>query len=257
MRQGLILRCGDGFGEIAPLPGFSKESLDDALNEAVQWIQSGTSPSLPSVRFGIACAQKNLKSVRIPLCALGYKDGFSTVKLKLGHLSLKEAIALTKQHCLHNRLRLDCNRAWNLNQALEFASHFKPSDFDYLEEPVQTFKELIEFSKATHFPIALDESIHSNWAQIPSLTAIVVKPTVVGSIPCVPPPLRLILSSAYESGLGLLHIANLHRGEDPIGLDTYSALADDLLIQPIDCGSGFFSWKSSNPILNMSKLCAL
>jgi O-succinylbenzoate synthase len=256
-REGLILQCESRFGEIAPLPGFSKETLEEAQNEALEWIRSGKEPTLPSVRFGIACAQKPLRSIHLPLCALGPREGFSTVKLKLGHLPLSDAISLVKQHYRHTRLRLDCNRAWNLAQALEFASHFKPDDFIYLEEPLQSFEALIDFSKMTRFPIALDESIRADWSKIPTLKAIVVKPTVVGTIPKVPPHLDLVLSSAYESGLGLLHIANLATNTLPIGLDTYRAFEKDLLLNPIDCSSGSFSWRHSSPILDMNLLCAL
>jgi O-succinylbenzoate synthase len=257
LREGLILQCEDRYGEIAPLPGFSKETLDEARLEIQDWINSGKIPTLPSVKWGIECAQKTLRSVHIPLCALGPKGGFSTIKLKLGHLPLADAISYVKEHASHALLRLDCNKAWSLTQALEFARHFKPTDFAYLEEPVQNFKELVEFSKITSFPIALDESIHSDWSQIPSLKAIVVKPTIVGTIPQIPPHLDLVLSSAYESGLGLLHIANQTKNSLPIGLDTYSAFEDDVLTQRINCSNGIFSWESSNPILEISKLCAL
>lgn len=256
-REGLILQCGDRYGEIAPLPGFSKETLDEAQVEVQDWIRCGKSATLPSVRWGIECAHKPLQSVHIPLCALGPKSDFSTIKLKLGHLPLSDAISYVKKHACRAKLRLDCNKAWSLTQALEFARHFKPTDFAYIEEPVQSFKELVEFSIMTAFPIALDESIHSDWSQIPSLKAIVVKPTIVGTIPQIPPHLDLVLSSAYESGLGLLHIANQARNSLPIGLDTYSAFEDDLLTQRINCSKGVFSWNSSNPILEMSKLCAL
>jgi len=253
-REGLIVQLDDGFGEIAPLPGFSKETLEEAQIEALEWAHTGKEPTLPSVRFGIASTKKPLQSVHLPLCSLGPRDGFTTTKIKLGHLPLSDAISLVKEHYRKANLRLDCNRAWSLEEALEFASHFKPDDFAYLEEPVRSFAELVAFSKATQFPIALDESIHGDWAQIPSLKAIVVKPTIVGYIPQIPPHLDLVLSSAYESGLGLLHIANLARSTLPIGLDTYRAMEDALLINPIECSSGTFSWQISNPLLNMSKL---
>lgn len=257
MREGLILQCEDGYGEIAPLPGFSKESLEEASVELLEWVRTGKEPSLPSVRFGIASAKKALKSVHLPLSALGPKKGFSTVKLKLWPLPLADAISLVKEHLPHFRLRLDCNRAWSLAQALEFASHFKQGDFAYLEEPVKSVEELIEFSKLTQFPIALDESIHTDWSKIPSLKAIVIKPTIVGHIPQIPSHLDLILSSSYESGLGLLHIANLATNRLPAGLDTYDAFKEDLLIHPIRCASGIFSWKKSHPLIDFSKLCAL
>lgn len=257
VRKGLILQSGDRFGEIAPLPGFSKETLAEAQKEAIEWIENKTSPTLPSVRFGIASLEKELRPIHIPLCALGAKEGFSTVKLKLGHLPLTDAISLVKEHYRKFSLRLDCNRAWTLSQAIEFASHFKPTDFLYLEEPLKTFEELAIFSKKTHFPIALDESLHEDWSRIPSLKAIVVKPTLVGSIPQVDKHLDLILSSSYESGLGLLHIAHLSTNSLPIGLDTSSAFVEDLLIDPIKSQSGYFSWKPTSPLIDMGKLCAL
>ncbi len=255
IREGLILQINEGFGEIAPLPKFSKETLADAKAEVLNWIRFKTTPTLPSVRFGIACAHKPLRSIHLPLCSLGPRDGFTTVKLKLGHLTLESAIALVLQYYRKYQLRLDCNRAWSLEQALEFAKHFKPSDFIYLEEPVRNFEELVKFSKITHFPIALDESIHQNWSDVVSLKAIVVKPTVVGSIPPIPSSLDLVLSSSYETGLGLLHIANLAQNNLPLGLDTYRSMEDDILTSPINCSSGFFSWTFTNPVINMSKLC--
>ncbi len=257
VREGLILQCGDNFGEIAPLPGFSRETLDEARAETFKWLHFKTPPTLPSVQFGIACAQRPLRSIQLPLCALGPREGFSTVKLKLGHLSLNEAISFTKEHLGRYRLRLDCNRSWSLDQALEFTRHFKKEDFVYLEEPVKTFDELISFSQKTQFPLAVDESIHCDWSKLPSLKALVVKPTVVGHIPSVPPHLDLVLSSAYESGLGLLHIAHMANNSIPIGLDTYRALKNDLLIHPIQCKGGTFSWNATNPPIDVSKLCAL
>jgi O-succinylbenzoate synthase len=254
-RQGLILQIGDHFGEIAPLPKFSRETLDEARAEVLHWMRSGTPPTLPSVRWGIACAKTPLQSIRLPLCALNQpRPGFSTLKLKLGHLPLPEAIALVKQHYRNYTLRLDCNRAWTLAQALEFAAHFTPTDFAYLEEPVQTFDELIRFSEMTHFPLAVDEQIHSDLSLLPSLTTVVVKPTIVGHIPKIPSHLNLVLSSSHETGLGLLHIARSATNTLPIGLDTYR---HDILTTPIDCSSGFFSWKLTHPPIDLSKLCAL
>lgn len=259
VREGLILQSDTGFGEIAPLPGFSRETLNEALAETLSVLRTGKEPTLPSVQFGFACAQTPLRSIHLPLCALEPRPGFQTLKLKLGHLPLNEAIALAKQH-LSPSLRLDCNRAWTLDQALHFASHFKPTDFAYLEEPLRNPQDLIVFSQLTHFPLALDESIHCDWASIPTLKAIVVKPTIVGSIPPIPPHLDLILSSSYESGLGLLHIARLaqeHRLTQPIGLDTYCALQDDILTTPINCSSGSISWNFSAIPIDFSKLCPI
>lgn len=260
MREGLILQSERGWGEIAPLPGFSGESFEEAKREILSVLRDGIAPALPSVRWGLACAKEPfpLTPIKIPLCALGPREDFPTVKIKLGHLPIHEAISLVKRLLPHHRLRLDCNRAWTLEQALEFARSFSPDDFEYLEEPVKFLTDLIRFSELTHFPIALDESIGTDWNEIPSLKAIVVKPTIVGSIPSVPPHLKLILSSSYETGIGLLHIARCQQSDHPIGLDTYRAFSSDLLATPIQCEKGYFSWTSaSKNWINLDLLCPI
>jgi O-succinylbenzoate synthase len=267
VREGLILQWNEGWGEISPLPGFSSETLQEARAEILEILPhlASSKPKLPSVHFGLSCAAKPFiyKPVQLPLCSLGPDPHFSTVKLKLGHLPLNQAIELTKQHLHTHHLRLDCNRAWTLDQALQFARHFEPTDFAYLEEPLQTFEDLIRFSKITHLPLAVDESLidcPTPWNELPSLKAVVVKPMILGSIPVIPPHLDLILSSSYESGLGLLHIAQLYniaQTNSPIGLDTYRSLKDDILVNPIRCSSGLFSWSPSQPLIDILKLCLI
>lgn len=239
-REGLILQQNHKVAEIAPLPGFSSETLEEAQQELLTCLHENIKPTLPSVRWGLECIQRPLRSVSLPLASLGAKEGFATIKLKLGHLSVSEAISLVCRYSTRASIRLDFNRKWTLLQALEFAKHFQPNDFEYLEEPVQTFEELIQFSHLTQFPIALDESIHCDWSQIPSLKAIVAKPMIVGYIPHVPPPLYLVLSSSYESGIGLLHIAALANPSIPVGLDTIHS--DDPFATSIQTDKGVFSW---------------
>ncbi len=247
-REGLILQCGDHFGEIAPLSGFSKETLAEAEAELKLWIDENRTPTLPSVCFGTWCAQRPLHSVRLPLCALGPKKGYPAMKLKLGHLPVLEAVDLVKRQS--GILRIDCNRKWTLDEAIDFTTHFKLTDFAYMEEPTE---DLVEFSKRTGFPIAVDESIGKDWSKIPTLRAVVIKPTIVGRIPYIPKYLDLVLSSSYESGLGLLHIANLAQKDLPVGLDT--VFENDLLTNPIQCSNGEFIWEKKEPILKFEKLC--
>lgn len=247
-RSGLILQLGENFGEIAPLPGFSKENLIEAEKEVLAWMHKNTPPTLPSVQWGIACAHKPLQSVNLPLSALGPKDEFPTKKLKLGHLSVADAVSFVKKQ--KGNLRLDCNRKWSLSQAIEFTSHFKPTDFVYIEEPTE---DVATFSKMTGFPVAVDESIGTDWSQIPTLKAVVVKPSIVGYIPKVPPQYDLILSSSYESGIGLLHIANAAQNALPIGLDT--VFENDILKSSILARNGYFKWEKSHPIVDLEKLC--
>lgn len=71
-REGLLVRINDGWGEIAPLPGFSKESLQQAEAEALATLAAlaaGDTPNpvLPSVQFGLDCARRTWPEQRNPL----------------------------------------------------------------------------------------------------------------------------------------------------------------------------------------------
>jgi O-succinylbenzoate synthase len=255
VREGLVLQTDVGWGEIAPLPGVSRETFDDALAEVKLLWPDMSRATLPSVRFGYASAQKPLSSFRKPFGAfLTPHSGCTTLKLKLGHLSIPEAISLVKQYKDTYRLRLDGNRMWSLEQALAFARAFKPTDFEYLEEPLATYEEMAHFVNETGFPLAVEDPA---WIDLPSLKAVVVKPTVWGHLPKLPPHLQLILSPSYESGLGLIHIALLSQNSLPVGLDTYRMLKDDILTHPIRAADGHFSWDPTNPPINMEKLCPI
>lgn len=244
-REGIILRGDTGWGEIAPLPGWSRETLDEAEAEA----KRQAPPSLPSVQFAFDCLQAPLPhTLSVAVNALETpRPGFSCLKVKVGDLSPKDAISKIQKLPKDLSLRVDFNRAWSLPQLLEFARAFSPTDFEYLEEPAKTFEELLQFSRLTQFPIALDESIpYVPYETVPTLKALVVKPTLLGSIPKAPPSVKLIFSSSYESGIGHLHLARLasiHSPNEIHGLDPYTHLRADVLLHPPLVEKGRLEWK--------------
>jgi len=229
-REGLIVQIDDGWGEIAPLPGFSKETLEEARRELIHCLQSGAPPTLPSVRWGLTCASQKYDSspLSLPLCAFKIPFPGST------HLKLKSAESIPS-YLGKYRLRLDCNRSWTLEQALRFAEKFDPKEFDYLEEPVANFEDLKKFSEQTAFPIAVDESFREGapYWELPSLVAVVIKPMLTGHIPHLPYP--VVLSSSFETSLGILQIARKANPHLPHGLHTF---ANDLLDPPLQAHSG-------------------
>jgi O-succinylbenzoate synthase len=247
-RTGLIVQNGNCFGDIAPLPGFSSESLAEAKEDALHVIRTGATPKLPSVRFGIDCAFTAFPgSLHLPVAALDREGaGFQAIKLKLGALSLEDALTVVKRTAKHLEIRLDFNRKWPLEKLLSFAEHFTPTTFAYFEEPAISFADLLTFSKLTGMPIAVDESIPEvPYWEIPTLKAIIVKPTILGKIPFIPPNTELIFSSAYESGIGLLHIARLakeHNPNRPHGLDSYTHLLEDVITPRPVIGNGMLTW---------------
>lgn len=202
IRQGLLLRLENekgnvGWGEIAPLPGFSKETYEEAL----QALTDGDH-SYPSVQWGIASATLDLLHPldieSIPVRILHGE------KIKVGHLTLDEAIKLTSQS---KCVGVDMNQKWPLEKTLAFAKHFP--DLEYFEEPLKPGEE--EESVFFPYPVALDESLRSSqkW-NYPFVKAHVIKPMLHGY----PLPKKLkgvdfILSSSYESEIGIYQIAKL------------------------------------------------
>lgn len=222
-REGALLELRDaegnaGWGEAAPLPGFSRESLDDALRQLAA--PGGTEEELyPSVRFAMELAQLNLRAAAcgeplprmlspaprdtVELNALLSRDpqhapaearrlreaGYSAVKLKVGRDTVDEDAALTRRvaEALEGvSLRLDANRAWSLEEALAFARGVEGLDVEYVEEPLADPALLSRFAAQSGLPVALDESL----ARMPAAaledhgyaSAVVLKPTLLGGL---------------------------------------------------------------------------
>ena len=263
-REGLLVEYIDeegrrGVGEVAPLPGWSRESLEDAEQ---QLIYRSEGPYFPSVAFGLESAQ--LAAPKLPLAfpinrllsgsaremlleAEGFaKRGALCFKLKLGSLGFHEAIEVVRALKGTFRLRLDLNRRWSLQQSLRFFSAFSPEDYEYVEEPCSNPSDLAYFP----YPFAADESLRElpleEILAYPSLKALIFKPTLQGGIrvgellaqAAKKHGIDLILSSAHESGVGITQIAllahHLELTHLPLGLDTYRFLKSDLLQNPLE-----------------------
>lgn len=247
-------------GEIAPLSGWSRETLDDAarevealipLLEQEEWNTKtflDKLPSLtPSVQFGVELALAKLvnpilvPSIPISRLLVGTEEEIlqkaqgPCAKLKLGHFAVEQAISLTRQIIPRvTRLRLDINRSWSLDEAIEFVSHFEPGTFEYVEEPVANFDDLVRFGEISGHAIAVDEHFREkpieDLLQLPGLTAFICKPTLQGGLSYYLPLMDklkgydCIMSSCYEGPIGKQQIVELmHRlgiRSHPIGLDT-------------------------------------
>lgn len=270
LRSGLLIGITDekeatGWGEIAPLPKWSTETLEEAttqLNEQlktlthIEWTPENCLQVLaqlkllPSVTFGLESALLSLLDPlpehSVPRSALlmgtaeeilahaqlRHKEGYTSAKLKVSGLELEEAFNLIHELKEHFHLRIDVNRAWNTVDSLHFFAQFPLDAFDYVEEPFQNPHDLVQF----RHPLAIDESFPRDLSlvqleQLPTLKALVYKPTIQGGmLGCLPlhewtmrRGISLVLSSSFESALGLDQIASLaHRLSlaSPIGIGT-------------------------------------
>ena len=173
------------------------------------------------------------------------KEGYAFAKLKVSQLDFKTAESLIVKLKDIFRLRIDVNRAWDTWDSLKFFSKFPLDAFDYIEEP---FKNPLDLDKFEH-PLAIDESFPKDSSldqleQLPSLKALIYKPTIQGGLlQCLQihswanqRGISLVLSSSFESDLGLCFVASLaHRLSinTPSGLGTYPYLKDHISLYPL------------------------
>ncbi|MDY4314741.1 o-succinylbenzoate synthase [Pectobacterium actinidiae] len=252
-RDGLIVRLQEserlGWGEIAPLPEFSVETLAEAESAALEQLKSWAAGAAfsddlpPSVAFGLSCAQAELDRYlpqaadyrKAPLCSgdpdelfemLQAMPGEKVAKIKVG---LYEAVRdgmivnVLLEALPDLKLRLDANRSWTRAKADGFARYVAPSlrsRIAFLEEPCKTREESREFARETGINIAWDESVREADFQVEAemgVSAIVIKPTLVGSLARCQQlvqethqaGLTAVISSSIESSLGLTQLARL------------------------------------------------
>jgi O-succinylbenzoate synthase len=178
------------------------------------------------------------------------KKGYLAFKLKVGRNPIREDIEITRdvRRIIGDdaTLRLDANRAWDMDHALAFAKALAGVRIDYIEEPVKTFAFLKQLMDERLFPrLALDESLLELAPEdLPSLSgikAIVLKPTLLGlektirfARSAAPLGMTPVISSAFESGVGLGILAqvaaSVNRRDVPAGLDTLDWFDQDLLV---------------------------
>ena len=317
-REGLLIRIDSdsgafGWGDAAPLRGFSREGIDDAAAEAMVWAgrlrgarfeprdddletslgcESAAAAS-PSVRFGLETALSSLArrmedeaaaelacfegSVPINGLLAGSREqvlsaarrlrdgGCRAVKLKVGSRAVAEDVEMTQtvRYVIGDNvgLRLDANRSWDLEQAVAFGRETGTAGVEYLEEPLREPAQLRELFDATGLPVALDESLleiePDDLEGRSEVGAVVLKPTLLGGLArarewaakASEMNIRPVVSSCFESGVGLLALAELAwestRDSVPAGLDTYRWLGADVVEPRIPVRCGAIEWSEA------------
>ncbi|QYJ85981.1 o-succinylbenzoate synthase [Shewanella mesophila] len=169
------------------------------------------------------------------------------VKVKVGQTSMEDEILLIHQILAIRpdlKLRLDANRAFTLEQAIDFCACLPLASIEYIEEPCHSAKDNVQLFQTVGIPFALDESLNDKRYQfnmLPGLTALVLKPMLIGHLNRLQQLIeeanvngvRAVISSSLEASLGIeaLKAISLECTPDEIpGLDTLSAFSCDLIV---------------------------
>lgn len=202
LREGILLQLQDqtgavGLGEIAPLPWFGSETVEQAL-DFCQQLPAEIDPTtifsipttLPACQFGFESAWEALtqkvalpKSNFSPLTYCGllptgktalqtwsslWEQGYRTFKWKIGVAALTAELAwfqtLIQILPANTKLRLDANGGLDWQAAcawLTACDHAQPVEIEYLEQPlaVDQFAAMQQLSDRYRTPVALDESV--------------------------------------------------------------------------------------------------
>ncbi|WP_026959638.1 o-succinylbenzoate synthase [Aliagarivorans taiwanensis] len=261
LRESLILELAlsdgrTGVGEIAPLPGFSQESLEQATQQLYSYLQGSLQqPLFPSVAFGLDCALTGpvpdvALSHDCPLLGIDASRDqrvlqdkqLQLAKFKAARQAPDQDIEQIQALLIANpklRLRLDANRGWSWEQAVKVLGNIDVERIDYIEEPLQSSELCPMLAERCQIGIALDESLQRasyRYHYFAGLKALVIKPSLVGGWQYISSLISqanqdgvvTTFSSAYESELGLRWIQTLSQRYSPQqtpGLDTLAAFA--------------------------------
>jgi len=276
-RTGLLLRLTDadgfeGWGEAAPLPGFSHETIPEIVLQ-LSHLRTKNKPNppplpftnwYPSAKFGLDTALANLqsqknglprynsarKTVLLTMLLAGspeaclhraeqaVQQGYKAVKLKVGHGKPAQDAALVRSVAAiigeGCTLRLDANRAWTLKDALLFTEQLHSVSIEYIEEPLKSTRYLPEFERLTGMPIALDESLRDRtWDRLQQTP---FRPVALIYKPMLSARPR---SWYLESGIPVVLSSSFESG---VGIQALLALASHIGSPDMPVGLDTYNW---------------
>jgi O-succinylbenzoate synthase len=185
-------------------------------------------------------------------------DGFTSIKVKVGVKSVADEIdrvtKIIESVAERATIRLDANRAWSLEDAVEFAKQIAPDSIEYIEEPTKLSADHKILYDQTGIGIALDETIVQegvkSYPYFDHVSALVLKPSLLGGFSLTALLIDLakrnnttpVISSCFESGLGIsslaLFAASMNLTNTHAGLDTLKYFKHDLLASPLEIEQG-------------------
>lgn len=156
-REALLIDGPAGWGEFSPF-------IEYGPQESAAWLASGIEAAFTGLpeAHGEVEVNGTIPAVADVEPVLARYPGVSTFKIKVAEKgqSLDDdlrRVAAVRQLRPDATLRVDANRGWSVDEAIEAAE--KLGELEYIEQPCATVEELVEVRRRTRTPIAADESI--------------------------------------------------------------------------------------------------
>ena len=287
-REGILLRQGNRWGDAAPLPGWSRETLEE--------VKASLRGSEDFVPASLRCAREALVEdwvplrKEVPLNALldgnadqilagavrAFSQGCRCLKIKTSRVDSGRLVNLVRDITRETQglcqLRLDPNRSWAFEETLRIAESLRDFPIEYFEEPLADAHCLPELIARSACPIALDETLReispADLSLFQGAAALVLKPTLMGGFEHCQEFARegerlgmtSVVSAAYESGVGIHALGRFAASLPRIsaaGLDTYSRLESDVLSSRLDLSGFVFRADQPLPTIDESLLVLL
>lgn len=249
-REGLLLRTESEegvvrFGEVAPIPWFGTEALEEAREICAKLGDRLTADARAVVPERMGCVRFALANViedaalapkaagRLPVAALlpAGKAALAAVEAKLeaGFLAFKWKVGVERPEeempllddlvarlPAYAKLRLDANGAWSNRDAARWLEFCAGRPIEFIEQPVMNVDALLGLAEDYPVKLALDEAVSHlaaarEWQARGWTGVFVIKPALAGPLDELVAWVRktkpdLVLSSAIESALARAQI---------------------------------------------------
>lgn len=156
-REALLIDGPAGWSEFSPF-------IEYAPEESAAWLRAGLEAAFTGLPEAHGTVEVNgtIPAVEDVEPVLARYPGVNTFKIKVAEPSQSldddiRRVAAVRHLRPDARLRVDANRGWTVDQAVEAAD--KLGELEYIEQPCATVEELAEVRRRTSTPIAADESI--------------------------------------------------------------------------------------------------
>lgn len=156
-REALLIDGPAGWGEFSPFTEYG-------AGESAAWLASGIEAAFTGLPEAAGTVEVNgtIPAVADVEPVLARYPGVSTFKIKVAEKGQSLDDDLRRVNAVRQlrpdaRLRVDANRGWSVDEAVEAAE--KLGELEYIEQPCATVEELAEVKRRVGTPIAADESI--------------------------------------------------------------------------------------------------